>query len=1526
MAGIITISKGHDASYPWRQIGTADPSPGTKSAGIGVGYYLSPAEKGGEPPGTWTGKGVAELGLHPGGIVKREVFESLYGHHLDPRDPTGEARLGRAPSQFRSAEDIYAALLAAEPEATAERRAQLLNEAKAQVRTPDLYWDATFSVSKSISLFHASALANAAAAAQHGDQANAEAWQQVADGIWEAIMEGNAAALDYLQREAGQTRAGYHPGGRWEDAREWVIASFRQHTSRDGDPQLHVHNLILHKVLRESDGQWRALDSMSLYRHRPAASAIAALATENALTRRFGVRWVQRQDGHGREIAGVEQALMDLFSSRRQSIGPLIARLAQEYEAQFGRAPDARALTSLRQWANHATRRGKDPGALDLAALVRRWSAHARASEAGALEPLAPKIMGTRHPAAPAEPPEGTEPEEAHPVPLTDAQANRLIQEAVAALQAAQSTWTEADLIRHLGERLPAQVGAMTAAQAAALLPTLARQALATEAVTLAAPEWPRVPDTLRRASGESVYTPHGAARYATSAQLTLEDRLLAHAQEQGAPRLDPATAARLLGAEQAHLEAQLQAPATTEGAITERTGSGLRLDQAAAAYHALTSARRAEVLAGPAGSGKTRTLAEMARLWRQAGQGEVIGLTTSQTARNVLADAGVTHAYNTARFLGHLHDQREALGALPVERGSLLILDEASMMSLADMAAILALAHANDCKVVVTGDHEQLTAVEGGGGMMLLARRHGYVQLAEPQRFTHAWERDATLRLRAGDVTVLAVYEEHGRLRGGTPEQATEQAYRGWLADYLDGKDTILMARTEEQARELSRRARDDLIRYGLVADGPGIRLAHGEHASTGDLIMARRNTRTIQAGEDGRDLANRDVLQITRTTTGPRGRHAEVRRLTGRDPTTGHPQWSAPFQIPARYLAAHATLAYATTQHAALGRTTSTAHVLVDGLGDRQGLYVAMSRGREANHAYCITLPRTTDTRPGSRAAPELDRTNRLTREHAALPAAEPAADEQAPVLHPVSVLAGVLARDGSELSATETLQRELSNADHLGILGGIWDDITRRAQAARYEQALRDALPADLAQQALDDPACTWLWRTLREAEAAGLDGGQILQQAVASRSMAGARDVARVLDSRIRHMLDGIQPEPPGPWADRVPRTGSADLDRYLRELAEAMDDRTRRLGEHAAATQPTWTHQSLGPVPGDPVARLDWEQRASLVAAYRERYGYAHPEDPIGPEPSKANPEARAAWHAALAALGRVDGIDLRGCTDGDLWLRRSTYERETAWAPPHVTEELRLMRTAERDAHVNAVRADHESHAAKDQQTAERHRQLATVWRALEAKAAKEADIFTAVQDTRCRWEAVTETTRRISIAADLELRRRHPDMNIEPLRPHPSEADGITYAANPDSAHDTDSGEQPTLNGSESPDSTIPHRPEQEQAGPCRPRDIDRQTALGLIPEAAHAEIPDQVLRIRDNARIAQAKLDDLANLPLPAAEDDSSAPGLAWPVGTRPDRDAVLQPPRPDVAPSARILAYHQANAHRSADAEMG
>ena len=274
----------------------------------------------------------------------------------------------------------------------------------------------------------------------------------------------------------------------------------------------------------------------------------------------------------------------------------------------------------------------------------------------------------------------------------------------------------------------------------------------------------------------------------------------------------------------------------------------------------------------------------------------------------------------------------------------------------------------------------------------------------------------------------------------------------------------------------------------------------------------------------------------------------------------------------------------------------------------------------------------------------------------------------------------------------------------------------------------------------------------------------------------------------------------------------------------------------------------------------------------MVAAYRERYGYAHPADPIGPEPAKTSPEARAAWHAALNALGRIDGIDLRGCSDGDLWLRRATYERETAWAPPHVAEELRLMRLAERDAHVNAVRAEHEARAARGGRGTFRHLRLARIWRALEAKAAQEAELFAAAQETRRQWETVTETTRRIAIAADTELRRRHPDLPLAPLRPHPAEAARPTPPVPTQPTGQKDTWVQPTLDGKAHLARHADHQPQRSEAVSARQQDADGQLMLGLTPATAFDQIPEQVLRIRHNAKAAQAKLDDLAATPPPA------------------------------------------------------
>jgi len=44
--------------------------------------------------------------------------------------------------------------------------------------------------------------------------------------------------------------------------------------------------------------------------------------------------------------------------------------------------------------------------------------------------------------------------------------------------------------------------------------------------------------------------------------------------------------------------------------------------------------------------------------------------------------------------------------------------------------------------------------------------------------------------------------------------------------------------------------------------------------------------------------------------------------------------------------------------------------------------------------------------------------------------------------------------------------------------------------------------------------------WLYRTLHTAELAGLDPAEVIRPAIASRDLAGSRDIAAVIDARIR----------------------------------------------------------------------------------------------------------------------------------------------------------------------------------------------------------------------------------------------------------------------------------------------------------------------------------------------------------------------------------------------------------------------
>ena len=1381
-----------------------------------------------------------------GQVVERKAYNAVY-RQVDPR--TGD-KLGRSRGSYVKFADHLARLKASEPHATAERVIELEREAAQATRQPAVYTDVTVSFSKSISVLHASIKENARRARQAGDAQAVAYWAEQEEKFQGLLHRANRAALEYMQAWAGVTRSGYHgvrvdgqEPGRFEEA-GLIVTSWLQGTSRDGDPQDHIHNQIARITRTVSDARWLAHDTASLRVVIGALQAVAATAVECELTREFGVAWVPRADGRGNEIHGITQAQIDAYSTRTVRVHEKERELARAWARRNGRAPNSRELYYIASKATLQSRAGKRAGQIDWDALAARWDA----TLGGELAGIAHAVSNVRGPGAGA--PTGRQEREPGGPPSREAQA-RALEKALWLVAHKHSAWTRHDLLKQLALVMPPETRQMDAAASQELLLGLAEEALSgrmADVVSLEAPEWPPLPGVLRRElDGRSVYTRPGTARYATRAQLSMEDQLVAQAQRQGAPRLSRELAARRLGADVALLEAQLRGRAhDARGAGTRR---GLRLDQAAAIWHVLTSDRTVEVVTGPAGTGKTRVLATAARTW----DGPVFGTATSQNATNELRNAGVRVAANTTQLIASIRTGR-------IPPGSLIVVDEGSMVSMTHLSALVDHAVRNGCKLVLAGDQEQLAAVEGGGAMMLLAERLGYVQLAEPVRFTAEWEREASLRLRRGDATALDEYDQHGRIYGAPPEQAMDQAVKAYVASYLAGRDVALMAADWARCRELSARIRDDLIHLGLVDATRTVPIAEGGKASVGDLIVCRRNDHSIQAGEPGRGLANGDILRIEAITADG----IQVRRALEPDPATGQRRFTARAFGYAGYRSCD--LAYAVTGHSAQGGTVHTGIALVTGSEDRQWLYPALTRGTETNLAFVLTIPaRPADPRPRTRAAPELDRYERIRLERLGYPPGEPAPRPVHPdPRKPIAVLADVLGRDGAQLSASQTRRRNLANADHLAILNAIWAAETRDARDDRYRALVMAALPPGYRGEL--SPQARWLFRTLRTAELAGLDPAEITRTAIASRDLAGARDVASVIDARIRQRVYPLIPQPQGPWASRVPQLPDPARQAYMAEIAAMMDDRTQRLGQHATWTAPVWAVQALGPVPTDPAARGEWESKAASIGAYREMYGYEHPDDPIGPEPTRDAPEQRAAWQEAFAALGPADGPDVRGLPDGRLCLIRDTYAAETAWAPRHVGRELRLARLGAANADMAVIRAAAEADAARkagDDGSAGRHEFLAASYRAMSERYRAQEEAFGQIMGDRLEWEHATAHSRHLAIAADAELRRRHPDQQIKPLR--------------------------------------------SDEPAPVREAD---RAELTLAPDRKIADMAAWIRDLAAHRKAFREKMEERQGLKVPSEDPDWENLGDAFPAWRAPGRDAILQPPKPQITPSVKIL----------------
>jgi hypothetical protein len=1334
---IVSARSGYDLEYYLRR------AQGEATAG---GYYLNAAQKG-EDPGRWFGRGARALGLRDGQQVTRDPYLAAY-NMIDPR--TGERMPGRRPGGYRQFREIFEAKLAAEPHATRERWLELEREAAKETRRSPAYTDATASHNKSLSVLRASFLENARRARIAGDQAAEALWQGRADRAAEIEQEANHAALVHLQKWAGfvrtyaggSSKVGDVQTGRWRSA-GLIVTTWRQGTNRDGEPHDHSHNVIARHAITDDDGVCRAVDTMAVRVQLPAMSAIIESRVRSGFSREFGVRWRARDDGRGHEIDGIPQRVLDQFSTRTQKVTHKARALARVWGQKYGRAPNAREMLFIQDEANLASRQGKGDEQTDWDKLAAEWDRTAGgelAAVADVCDFSGPKISEA---------------------PSAEAQ-DRAIRLALAQVQAAHSTFTRADLQRQVGWAMGPEFDVLSQDDRQAMLEAMTTTALSAPygTVPVEAPEWPPVPPQLiRDLDGRSVFTRPGTERYATRGQLSLEERFCDQAQRQGAPQLTREFAARQLGADPDELDQALHTPAQQ---ATQLTHTGLRMDQAAMIYHGMTTPRRVSVGVGPAGSGKTHTVAAGARAW-EANGGRVIGVTCSQAARNVLAAAGVSEAYNSATL------RMEIRHGMEIGPGTLFVIDEGSMMSTSDLAWLVDLAEQTGSKVFLTGDHAQLAAVENGGGMALAAHHLGFTQLSTPVRFREEWEGPASLKLRDGDQAALDQYDQRGRIEGGSKEEMFSRARRAYVAGRLAGENQILMAHTRENCRELGRQIRDDLQHLGLVDAGESKQLAWGAECSAGDLIVCRDNDHDVITDGD-HELANGDVFRVETI----RQDGAVVRRLLDSG------ELASPFLYVDRKLRA-SDLAYARTGHNGQGGTFDRGLAVITGSETLEWLYVAMTRGRQRNTAMAVThdgvregaaVPhKAADPAPGTRPDPELARAERVERER--LGYQEEEAERPEHEREPIAILADCMERRDAEVSASEYQRQALANADHLSILGARWDDLAGRAERARHEQLVLSLTDERFHDQIRE--AMAWITRSLRSAELAGVGAEEVLQVALA-RELDGLEHAGKGLQARLRRITDPLVPEPVRPYAERVPDMGDAELQEYVEHLAVAQDKRADRQGEHAAETSPSWAVKQLGPVPDDPVDRLEWTRRAAVIEHYRGRYGIEG--DDLGPEPTSSTPEMRARWWDAMRAAHKSDQVDFRELPDASLVHMVESYKTETAWAPPHVGRQLREVRMGAETMRLQAVRAEAEAQNEADQAVAERHADLATQARALGALYRAQERVLADAQADRDLWARLDMGSLQIAVQADSELRRRYPKIKMQPLKSAEPEVD----------------------------------------------------------------------------------------------------------------------------------------------------
>ncbi|MDP9441145.1 MAG: relaxase domain-containing protein, partial [Actinomycetota bacterium] len=987
----------------------------------------------GTPPGRFLGRGLAGLGgsertVREGDQVSAEMLHNMLARLADPI--TGEV-LGRRP------------MLTKKP--------------------PVAGFDLTFSPPKSISIMWAMA--------DRGTKTVIE----------ELCLQALGEVLSWAEDHVFRTRTGTQ-GIRQEHVRGVVASAWMHYESRDGDPQLHHHVVVLNRAQTASDGRWRTLDSRGLHRWVVAMSERHVGLIEDLMTERFGVGWEETTTIAGRavkrEVAGVAPDLVAEFSQRTEAIERSIAGKVAEFSQVRGRAATAQELGGIHRAAWGETRRAK--AHRSLAVMTEEWTERARPWVGEAPQSWVASLAGRCE-----LPPLRSD-------DLTDDMVADVGRAALWARGEARAVFTRANVAADVERQLH---GVRFARGERSRVAERAVDAALSMAVNITPPDLLSVPETIRTPDGASQLRPPTSWLYTTQELLDAEARLLAAGRDATGPRVCVATVA------------------TVCDAPLPGRAHGLGPDQAVAVEAIATSGRALDVLVGPAGAGKTTTLAGLLAAWEaEHGAGSVIGLAPSASAAaNLAVELGIA-CDNTAKWLTELDRQdarraeikhlraqldrpRSAAArrsirlrldeqAVEFERwrlctGQLVVLDEAGMAGTFALDRLVTHALEAGAKVVLVGDWAQLDAVDAGGAFgMLVDDRDCAPELSEIRRFTQAWERRASVELRVGSRQAVDAYLAHGRVADGDREAMLSALYGAWKADVDAGKTSLMIAQDLATVADLNRRARQERVAAGLVHP-EGIELADGLVVGVGDVVVTRRNDRRLRL-PGGEWVRNRDRWIVT--ATGPDG-SMTVRRHDG----------EAQVVLPAAYVADYVELGYASSAYSAQGVTVDTAHALVAVTMTREVLYVSATRGRESNRLYVDVMPEPAGAEMTHGPAEPLD-----VRE----------------------VLLGVAARRGADVSAHQTIRAAWAEATSLERLVQEHQTLVAAATAERWEAVLDGCgLAADVLERARGSDEWPGLLRALRDATSRGLDVEVAIPQLATGRAIDPHKDPAAVLRARL-----------------------------------------------------------------------------------------------------------------------------------------------------------------------------------------------------------------------------------------------------------------------------------------------------------------------------------------------------------------------------------------------------------------------